>query len=619
MAIKILILGLVTGGVFVFAFSAFAAVEVADSPCGTRIIFSSPAPNLTYAPGDSVNFSGSFRVNSCGDGLFYNKITFFVAPDIDVPLKTVDAGNPLNYCLGASSDYCQTVDCDPRPNSQWRAMFCDFPDCQTACGSIDRYDQIKVLDENDPDYKVYRLGTVVINPIYPADVLQGARPYWVEYTNETFTIPSIEELGFSGNVRFYVQYSGTHWGSHWHWNITYQPGMIVEPGPIADSCYNWAWSENFGWVSFDKETGCKEPYTCPSSDYGVVIDSTSYDLSGHAWSEHLGWISFNRSETDDPPEDLFPGGPIARYDPSTREITGWMRVLSVKDQPDYISGGWDGWTKFNNTKVALNGDWSGWAWSSELLSGIGLGWLSFNNTDPGAGGSVCYKVKLNIAEIEGPPVVKYLSHSRGNYCSANPYHSLSWTYYSDNSDENEYELQIDIESGFSAPFTMEISRTGLSNENGTINREDIQVTEIMGDSLDFNTTYYWQVRVKDSEGIWSEWITGPSFTTDAHKYPDINSITSDPEEFIAEDEDVQFTADAECFDINNNTTACADWAWEFENGTPDASNGQIPPLVQFGIGENLQVSLELTDADGYNCSEIKIINVEDEPPIWIEE
>jgi len=176
---------------------ASAAVEVTGGYCDTTILFNSPIPEQTYKAGDTINFSGAFRVTSCGDGLFFNKITFFIAEDKDIPLKTVDA---CQSCLGASSSAYS--DC----NVRW----CD---------------QVQVLDT--ANYKVRKLGT-----IFPPDVHHGARPYWVAY-DQTFTIP--EDLDFWGPVRFYVQYSGTHWHSHWHWNITYQPGFIAKNNPPAVS------------------------------------------------------------------------------------------------------------------------------------------------------------------------------------------------------------------------------------------------------------------------------------------------------------------------------------------------------------------------------------------------
>ena len=185
--------------------SVFAAIEVTGGLCDTTIAFNKPVPNGTYNDGDIINFSGKFRVTSCGDGLFFNKITFFITEDKEIPLTTVNA---CDGCLGAtSSNY---------PQSACNCRWCN---------------QVQILEEDDPDFKTYKLGI-----IYPDDVASGAVPYWVEY-NQNFVIP--DDLEFSGDVRFYVQYSGTHWNNHWHWNITYQPGFVnLNNSPTVSGLYD---------------------------------------------------------------------------------------------------------------------------------------------------------------------------------------------------------------------------------------------------------------------------------------------------------------------------------------------------------------------------------------------
>ena len=64
----------------------------------------------------------------------------------------------------------------------------------------------------------------------------------------------------------------------------------------------WAWSENFGWISFNCETGgnapinicCDQPFPpTPCSDYGVTVATSTGEFDNYAWSENFGWISFN--------------------------------------------------------------------------------------------------------------------------------------------------------------------------------------------------------------------------------------------------------------------------------------------------------------------------------------
>jgi len=217
---KTLILLTLLGVGILFGNYVLAATEVTGGNCDTNIVFNSPVPNKKYEIGDILNFKGKFRVTSCGNGLFYNRVDFFVTEDKDIPL-TLAGDDCCENCRGATS--------------------VDYGSCDSI-QNLEYCDEVEVLDESGPG--IYKLGT-----IYPSDVHSGARPYWVEY-NQSFVIP--DNLGFSGPVRFYVQYSGTHWESHWHWDITYQSGEILElnHSPEADfscsipGCYAYAGTSN---------------------------------------------------------------------------------------------------------------------------------------------------------------------------------------------------------------------------------------------------------------------------------------------------------------------------------------------------------------------------------------
>lgn len=148
----------------------------------------------------------------------------------------------------------------------------------------------------------------------------------------------------------------------------------------------WAWSENFGWISFNSSNCDADgngqsdgaPAGCPPSgtlipNYGVKIDEISGDFSGFAWSPNIGWI------------DFAPVGPpsapnySAKLDFNDKSVTGWAKILSLGD---------DGWLKMETVSISEAGDFSGWAWNGD--GSVGLGWLSFNGSDAGAGGN--YKV-----------------------------------------------------------------------------------------------------------------------------------------------------------------------------------------------------------------------------------
>ena len=350
---------------------------------------------------------------------------------------------------------------------------------------------------------------------------------------------------------------------------------------VDDNTSGYAWSENIGWISFKNTTG-------GGSNYGVNIDPSTGDLSGYAWSENIGWISFNRSDTGNPPENPFKNGtPIAKHDKNSNGITGWMRVLASGD-------GWDGWIKFYNTTLDINGDWHGWAWSDVVV-----GWISFNGSDPDTSGD--YKVG-SLGVVNQPPEASNLSITKGNYCS-NPAHYFSWTYSDfDGDDEDKYEFQVFQKDNDSLIFSKTV-------ENPTTNDQVVSVSDYMT----YNTTYYWKVNVHDDQDNSSGWITGSDFITEAHQYPLVNFswLPTNP----SQGEDAVFTDDSDCYDDDSN---CDNWSWDFNEDSSEDSSLQNP-TTQFNSTEEKQVTLQVTDSDGYNCSVSKTVNIQLELPGWKED
>lgn len=180
----------------------------------------------------------------------------------------------------------------------------------------------------------------------------------------------------------------------------------VEAG-ASQNVTGWAWSENVGWTSFNSfdcdsdKNGFTDSGACSGDnttttafDYGVNISPLTGTgiFSGYAWSENVGWVSFNRTDTGNPPSAPFNGGsgPIAQVDWSTGNVTGWARVLSQTG---------DGWIKLSDDSIGVwngkgvkidttTGKFSGYAWSSDSV-----GWISFNCITDGSCGSSNYFVQ----------------------------------------------------------------------------------------------------------------------------------------------------------------------------------------------------------------------------------
>ncbi|MFH1714326.1 MAG: LamG-like jellyroll fold domain-containing protein, partial [Candidatus Nealsonbacteria bacterium] len=124
--------------------------------------------------------------------------------------------------------------------------------------------------------------------------------------------------------------------------------------------------ENIGWISFS----CKNENN--PINYGVDIDEAG-NFSGHAWSENIGWVSFERSETGPPPEAPDFGTHLAEVDIITGKVSGWARALSACQDNLWNgtnctgsgagdkSGGWNGWIKLRGPSISTSGLLASWS------------------------------------------------------------------------------------------------------------------------------------------------------------------------------------------------------------------------------------------------------------------
>lgn len=103
-----------------------------------------------------------------------------------------------------------------------------------------------------------------------------------------------------------------------------------------------------GWISFS------------GPGYGVVANSTTGNLSGYAWSEHYGWLSFNSSDVSGCPS----GTCQPNIDPYNGSATGWARFIAA---PTGTTGIWNGW-------VHLSGSGYGVTYSTSTLQLSGYAW-----------------------------------------------------------------------------------------------------------------------------------------------------------------------------------------------------------------------------------------------------
>ncbi len=198
------------------------------------------------------------------------------------------------------------------------------------------------------------------------------------------------------------------------------------------------------------------------------------------------------------------------------------------------------------------------------------------------------------------PQVQSLSRTSGDYCSL-PQESFRWTYsHPTGKNESKYQLQIDNNSNFSSP-EVDISKN-VNLPSGSVNTEVIRVKETPAlNELAYNNTYYWRVKVWSNDGLDSGWVSGSSFSTPKHKYPEID-FSYDP---IKSDLSTTFSDDSKLFG-----GATVSWRfWIFSGGNPSSSSSS-KPVVIFNSTGNYNISLTVRDSDNYQCTKSETVKVE---------
>ena len=401
-------------------------------------------------------------------------------------------------------------------------------------------------------------------------------------------------------------------------------GLFFAGGVNAGAEHNvsgYAWSENIGWISFNSincdtdQNGFIDSGDCDGDNatisvinYGVNIDQTTGKFSGYAWSENIGWISFERSDTGVPPlDDPCPDGActakidnVGNLGISDVNIIGWAKVLAH-------DGGWDGWIRFdhgkeNEVSISSNGDFYGWAWSDMVV-----GWISFNSSDTDS--TILYKGEFQ--HFNQPPSANNLSVIQLNYCDVfSPTAILSWSFADPDigfgDTQSAYQIQVDNNSDFSS----------LEIDTGKVLSSSNSRTTSSGD-LDYNATYYWRLKVWDSFDAFSfDWIYPPSpigFPTikpgtpfsapvHAYPYPDFTHSPANPPVGAT----VNFTDNSKCYSAPSNTEydckngGAIQYAWDFDyivtEGFTEDSNVKGNVTTSFdGAKDSYDVRLKIID------------------------
>lgn len=401
----------------------------------------------------------------------------------------------------------------------------------------------------------------------------------------------------------------------------------------TDNVSGYAWSENIGWISFN----CTNTNSCASVNYGVNINPSNGNFSGYAWSENIGWINFA-------PVGPYPNPPNNSADVNLNnfEVSGWVRAVSY-------GGGWNGWIKMrcqggecntSNYGVSANssGQLRGFAWGSDVV-----GWVSFSSADCDAdnngfidsgacGGDNSTTAVANYGATADPstfnskpdkptippPTIPPTYGPDGitwDNCTfkgkSTP--TFNWTYSDPDGDLMQaYEIEVDDDAAFGAPkfnhlVNLPSTAYALNLYDDDEDPDDLPFS-MQDYELDWDTQYFWQVRVQDSVGNWSGWSNSQGFKPPKHAYPwvDFTWLPTEP----TQKETVEFNPDAsEVYD----GLPISDYLWSITQGTGDFVEGTNAvfqyPNIQFSTLNN-KVSLQITDSDSYSCAKEKDLTAE---------
>jgi len=351
---------------------------------------------------------------------------------------------------------------------------------------------------------------------------------------------------------------------------------VVSPPPPcqAHNVFGYAWSENIGWIDFS----CQNTYSIGEGiDYGVDISASTGEFSGYAWSENIGWIDFGpEGPYPEPPNYSacldFPGsGQVCDDLPGVNKVGGWARALAY-------DGGWDGWIKLRDTDYGVDfdsqsGEFSGFAWGSNVM-----GWTSFKGDN---------YVVVTTAKL--PPTVS-TDGETWQHCT---YKGRSIPI-----------LHWDYSDGTQAAYWVQIDDTSASFPSPEVDTGEISLSSqsYAADGYDFSwsTKYWWRVKVKNQDGVWSSWSNIDDFWTPDHAYPwpDFSWEPLEP----TQGEVVVFEPDSsETF----GGTTISSYQWTVTEGegvyVDDTNEFSQYPHIIFNTETN-KVTLKITDTDGYSCT-----------------
>ena len=186
---------------------------------------------------------------------------------------------------------------------------------------------------------------------------------------------------------------------------------------------------------------------------------------------------------------------------------------------------------------------------------------------------------------------------QSDYCaSSGPAAILYWSWSDPESlVQAAYRLQISERSDFSR----------LVHDSGKISSSNTNYAT-PGGKLSWGKRYYWRVKAWNGGDTGSNWSGGIPFDTPLHPYPKVNFIWT-PKIPMAGDE-VEFIDESDVY----GASVKARWLWSFGGGDPAISyeRGARAVFKEKGIKN---ISLSVTDSDGYTCSAAHLMQTDAKP------
>ncbi len=267
--------------------------------------------------------------------------------------------------------------------------------------------------------------------------------------------------------------------------------------------------------------------------------------------------------------------------------------------------------------------------SSELTTDIsatpsaGVYYLSVQNNNSSGGPSNT----MEFTVYNAPPTAGDLAVS-SNFCPVSEATGLaifSWEYNDlDGDNQQSFQLQIDNDADFSSPA---VDRTydGLANPPETQNQQavNIIVNGDENDSLTYNKTYHWRVRVcqyhvDPSQSDCFDWVER-TYATISHPGPYVTFTASDTSPGVT------FTNASTCYNVSG-ATACASYLYNFGDTTSFLKNnpaqGTTTTTHTYKNVATYDVAVVATDSSGLQCQAIQPVNVSNQTanglPYWKE-